>query len=64
MNQVKEVDQGGIAALENLDAQIVHEPVQGHPEVIPHHDDALDVLAVALAQGPGQFGILLAPVGV
>ena len=38
--------------------------VDRHPEIIPHHDDALHPAAVALPQGLHQFGVLFFLLGV
>ena len=35
-----------------------------HPEIIPHHHDRLDMLAVALPKGGDQFRVLLTPLGM
>ena len=64
MDQVEQVDQGGVPALDELDVQLAHEPAQGDPEVIPHHDDGLDAIAVALPQRAGQLRVAIAPTGV
>ena len=69
LNQVsKSFGKSGAAssyvAVDQLDLQIAHESGRRHPEIIPHQDDRLDMLAVALAQGIDQFGILLTPPGV
>ena len=55
---------GDVLALDQVDLQVAHEPAGGQPEVVPHQDDRLDVLAVALPQGGDQLGVLLAPPGV
>ena len=49
---------------DQVDLQVAHEPAGGQPEVVAHHDDRLDVLAVALPQGGDQLRVLLAAPGV
>ena len=44
--------------------QVPHEPACRQPEIVPHHHDRLDMLAVALPQGGDQFGVLLSSVGM
>ena len=44
--------------------QLPHESDHRHPEIIPHHDDALHPAAVALPQGLHQFGVLFFLLGV
>ena len=46
------------------DLQVPHEPARGQPEIIPHHHDRLDMLAVALPKGGDQFRVLLTPLGM
>ena len=57
---VEEIDQGDISVRFQVDLQVAHEPGRGHPEIVPDHDDRLDVLAVALPQGGDQLRVLLA----
>ena len=65
VDRVEQVDRGRRSGpATSSDLQLAQEPGQGQPEIVPHHDDALDVLAVALPQGLGQFGVLLLPLGV
>ena len=42
----------------------LHEPGQRHPEIVAHHEDALDAVAVALPEGLREPGVLVVPVGV
>ncbi len=63
VQQVEEVDGGGVLALDDPDLQVPHEPGRRHPEVVPDHDDRLDVVAVALPQGGDQLGVGLGPRG-
>ena len=46
------------------DVQVMQEPGDGHPEVVPHQHQGLHAAAVALAQGLHQFGVLFLPFGV
>ena len=55
MDEVEEIDERGVPALEDLNAQVAHEPRERHPEIVPHHDKALDAIAIALPQRAGQF---------
>src|SRR5271157_2294930 len=64
MYLIEQIDWSDVFALNKFDMEIAHEPGQGHPEIIPHHDDALDVLAVTLPKALDQFGIVLLPPGV
>ena len=63
MAQVEEIDDGDVLIGDQIDLQVAHEPGRGHPEVVAHQDDRLDVLAVALPQGGDQLRVLLAPPG-
>ena len=45
------------SAFEQSDFQLSHEPSRRHPEIIPHHDDALDPAAIALPQGLHQVRV-------
>ena len=42
------------------DFQIPHEPAGGKPEIIPHHHDRLDMLAIAVPKSGDQFRVLFA----
>ena len=53
-----------VLAFNKANLQLPHEPADGHPEIIPHHDDALHPAAVALPQGLHQFGVLFLLLGV
>ena len=57
MHLVEQIDWSDVLTLSKFDMQIAHEPGQRHPEVIPHHDDALDVVAVALPEGTCQVRV-------
>ena len=46
------------------DLQVSHEPAGGKPEIVPHHHDRLNMLAVAVTKSGDQFGVFLAPLGV
>jgi hypothetical protein len=64
VHAVEEINRGGVLTLEDLDPQFAHEPGQGHPEVVSHQHDALDVISVALPEGSGKFRVLLRAMGV
>ncbi len=55
--RVEQVDGGGVLPFDQADFQLPHEPGGRHPEVVPHHDEALHAAAVALPQGlrPARF---------
>ena len=61
--QVEEIDGGRVLAFEQADLQVPHEPGRRHPEIIPHHHDRLNMLAIALTKGGDQFRVLLTPPG-
>ena len=48
---------------EQSDFQVTHEPAGGHPEIIPHQHNRLDMLAIAMTKGGDQFRVLLASPG-
>ena len=54
---------GRVLAFEKSDLQIPHEPGRGHPEIIAHHHDCLDMLAIAMPKRGDQFRILLTSPG-
>ena len=60
----KEVDGRQVMIFQQADLQLPQKSRHGHPEVVPYHDDALQVLAVALPQGLYQFGVLFLLLGV
>ena len=49
---------------DEIDLQVPHEPAGGQPEIIPHHHDRLDMLAIALTKSGDQFRVLLTPLGM
>ena len=55
MLDVEEIDERDVRAGFQVDLQIPHESTGGEPEVVAHHDDRLDVRAVALPQGGHQL---------
>jgi hypothetical protein len=55
VQEVEEIDRRTVFALNQTDLQVRHEPGRGHPEIIPHHDDALHAAAVALPQSLHQL---------
>ena len=46
------------------DLQVPHEPAGGQPEIIPHHHDRLDMLAIAVPKCGDQFRVLLTSLGM
>ena len=62
--QVEEIDGRRVLPFEEADLQVPHEPGRRHPEIIPHHHDGLEMLAIALTKGGDQFGVLLTPLGM
>ena len=64
MPPVEEIHQGRVVALEQLHFQIREKTAHCEPEIVAHQDDRLQMLAVALAQGGDQLGILIAAAGV
>ena len=47
-----------VPAFDEPNLELPQEAGHRHPEIIPHHDDALHAAAVALPQGLHQFGVL------
>jgi len=60
----EEIDQGDVLTGRQFDLQIGHEPARGEPEIVPHHDDRLEMFSIALSQGSDQFSALLTPLGM
>ena len=58
---IEEVDRREVVALDDRGFQLAHEARGRHREIVPHHDDGLQLPAVALAQGVDQLGLLLGP---
>ena len=46
------------------DLQVAHEPARRQPEIIPHHHDRLEMLAIAVPKSGDQFRVLLTPLGM
>ena len=63
MPQVEEIDNRHVSVGHEVDLEVLHESRGCHPEVIAHHHDRLDVLAVALAQRTDQFRALISATG-
>ena len=59
MAGIEKIDGSGVLPSRRSTLQVIHEPGCRHPEVIPHHHDRLDMLAVAMPKGGDQLGILL-----
>ena len=55
----KEIDRRCVLCFEETNFQFSHEPSCRHPEVIPHHHDALDPSTIALPQGFHQFRVFV-----
>jgi len=64
MNGVKEIDQGRIPSLQDLDLYGFHEPAHGQPKIVPHHDDTLQAPAVAVPHGLHQLAVLFISLGM
>ena len=63
MTGIEQIHQGAVLSSHQSNLQVTHESTGGEPEVIPHRDDRLNVLAVAMTKSCNQFGILLGPLG-
>ena len=61
MAVVEEVDRREVVALDDRGLHLAHEARRRHREIVPHHDNGLQLPAVALAQGFDQLGLLLGP---
>ena len=61
---VEQVDRREVMALDDRRLELAQEPRRGHREVVAHHDDRLDLAAVALAEGVHQLGVGLGPARV
>src|SRR5205807_9175620 len=62
MKRVKEIDKGRVPAFQNLNLQGFHEPTNGEPKIVPHHDDTKDTAAVAVPQSLHQLrGLFIVP---
>src|SRR5580704_11462909 len=64
VQQVKEIDESGVLALDNPNLQRLHEPAHSKPKIVTHHDDALHPFAVALPQGLHEISFFLVMLGV
>ena len=64
MAGIEEIDEGDVLPFDQSDLQVPHEPARGQPEIIPHHHDRLDMLAIAMPKSGDQFRVLLAPLGM
>ncbi len=64
VDEVEEIDEGCVLAQEDFDPKVTHEACERNPEVVPHRDEALDALAVALPQRLGQLGFLFPTPGM
>ena len=61
---IEEVDRREVVALDDRGFQIAHEARGRHRKIVSHHDDGLQLSAVALSQGMDQLGLLLASTSV
>jgi hypothetical protein len=64
VQQVEQIDEPGVLPLQHPDLQRLHEPADGQPEVVAHHDEALYPAPVALPQGLHQLRALVPAPGV
>ena len=60
----KQIDQSTVLTFNKPNFQFPQEPTHRHPEVIPHHHDALHSATVALPQGLHQIGVFFFLLGV
>ena len=63
MVKVEQINGGRVFPFEKADLQVPHEPGRRHPEIIPHHHNRLDMLAIAVPKSGDQFRVLLSPLG-
>ena len=64
MAGIKEIHESAVLPFDQSDFQVAHEPAGGEPEIIPHHHNRLNMLAIALPKGGDQFRVLLTPLGM
>ena len=64
MVEIKQIGQGNVVTFEKSNFQFSQEPTHRHPEVIPHHHDALHLASVTLPQGLHQIAVLFFFLGV
>ena len=64
MARIEEIDEGRVLSFEQSDFQVPHEPGRGQPEIIPHHHDCLNMLAIAMPKSGDQFRVLLTSLGM
>src|SRR3954453_21050761 len=64
MAGIEKINSGGVLALYKLDFQGIQEPCRRHPEVVTHHNNCLEMLAVALPKSSNQFRVLLPSAGM
>ena len=60
----KEIDQRLSSGLKKPNFRVPQKSADGQPEIVSHHDDALDPAPVALPQGLHQFGVLVVSFGM
>ena len=53
-----------LLAFDKPDFQLSHEASRRHPEIVPHHHDALDSATIALPKGLNQFRVLFFLLGM
>ena len=58
MTDGEEIDRRGVLAFNEANLQLPHEAGCCHPEIVSHHDDALQSATIALPQGLHQLRIL------
>jgi len=61
---IEEIDECCVLTLNQFDFQVCHEPADGQPEIIPHHQDRLHMLTIAMSQSSDQLRVLLATLGM
>jgi len=61
---VKQINRRRVLAFKKANLQLPHEADYGHPEIIPHHHDALNSALVALPQSLYQLRVLFLLLGV
>jgi hypothetical protein len=61
MAGIEKINGGGVLSLDQFNLQFSHAPSRRHPEIVSHHHDRLNVLAITLTQSGNQFCVLLTP---
>ena len=58
MSQAEEIDRRHVLSGDERDFQVPQELSHRHPEIVTDHENALQVRAVALAQGAEQIAVV------